>query len=76
MAITEEILVRFKGQDQTKNASNSVKKNIKDVDQAAKTTGKSMGGLGNSINSALGFMGGMIGYELVSGISTAGREAS
>ena len=75
MAITEEILVRFKGQDQTKNASNSVKKNIKDVDQAAKTTGKSMGGLGNSINSALGFMGGMIGYELVSGISTAGREA-
>ena len=75
MAITEEILVRFKGQDQTKNASNSVKKNIKDVDQAAKTTGKSMGGLGSSINSALGFMGGMIGYELVSGISTAGREA-
>jgi len=75
MAITEEVLVRFKGQDQTKNASNSVKKNIKDVDQAAKSTGKSMGGLGNSINSALGFMGGMIGYELVSGISTAGREA-
>ena len=75
MAITEEVLVRFKGQDQTKNASNSVKKNIKDVDQAAKSTGKSMGGLGSSINSALGFMGGMIGYELVSGISTAGREA-
>ena len=75
MAISEEVLVRFKGQDQTKSASNSVKKNIKDVDQTAKTTGKSIGGLGNSINSALGFMGGMIGYELVSGISTAGREA-
>lgn len=75
MAITEEILVRFKGQDQTKSASNSVKKNIKGVDQTAKSTSKSISGLGNSINSALGFMGGMIGYELVSGISTAGREA-
>ena len=75
MAITEEVLVRFKGQDQTKSASNSVKKNIKDVDQAAKSTGKSMSGLSSSINSALGFMGGMIGYELVSSITTAGREA-
>ena len=73
--ITEEVLVRFKGQDQTKSASNSVKKNIKDVDQTAKATSKSFGGLGSSINSALGFMGGMIGYELVSGLSEAGSQA-
>ena len=143
-AINEEVLIRFKGQDDTSSAINSVRSNIKKLESQNKSLTKQLNGnnaaatwvdtrgldrytisqnkaykkwldnednltrkissnnkkiaslkqqeansvtkannqisqsyqkTGGIISGALGMMGGMIGYELVNGLVTAGREA-
>lgn len=61
MGITEDILIRIKGQDQSSSAFKNVESN------ASK--------MGSTVKSAVGMMGGMIGYDLVNSLMEAGRGA-
>ena len=125
--ISEEILIRFRGQDDTKGALKSVQNNIrsltreneklmkarqnatsqkeynrynsqiasntrlignlkkqeasmvksanKQISQSNKEVASSYQRTGGIVSGALGMMGGLIGYELVSGLVEAGRQA-
>ena len=61
MVGAEDILIRIKGKDQSKGAFDSVKQNAS--------------GMGNAVSSAVGMIGGMIGYDLVNSLMEAGRGA-
>ena len=93
MAISEDVLIRFKGQDDTKSAINSVKSNIKQIeaqgtkantqisnvskkqaDSVSKAT-NSMKDTFSRLDGVFSMMGGMIGYDIASGLVEAGRQA-
>ena len=57
----EDILIRIRGKDQTAGAFKSIEGN------ASK--------MGSALTSAVGMMGGMIGYDMVNSLMNAGRES-
>ena len=61
MVSAEDILIRIKGKDDTGGAFNSVES------KASK--------MGSAVSSAVGMLGGMIGYDLVNSLVEAGRGA-
>ena len=60
---------------ETQNLGKTAQTAAKQVDSSTKQMSSSFGGLGSAVNTAMGFIGGMVGYELVSGLSEAGQQA-
>ena len=61
MAGLEDILIRIRGQDQTGSAFGSIESKASHM--------------GSAVTSAIGMLGGMIGYDIVNGLVEAGRGA-